>query len=39
MKTVVQIMRERGWKVALAAPTGRAAQRLSELVGALDDGQ
>jgi hypothetical protein len=37
MKTVVQIMRDRGWTVALAAPTGRAAQRLSELVGAFGD--
>ena len=34
MKTVVQIMRDKGWTVALAAPTGRAAQRLSELSGA-----
>lgn len=37
MKMVVKIMRGRGWTVALTAPTGRAAQRLSELVGTLAD--
>jgi hypothetical protein len=33
---VVGIMRRRGLSVALAAPTGRAAQRLTELVGSLE---
>jgi exodeoxyribonuclease V alpha subunit len=36
MKTVVEILRARGVQVALAAPTGRAAQRLTELVGLAD---
>ena len=37
MKTVVEVLRQRGLKVALAAPTGRAAQRLSELAVGLSD--
>ena len=33
MRTVVELLRAQGVSVALAAPTGRAAQRLTELVG------
>lgn len=33
VKGIVQLMRNRGLKVCLAAPTGRAAQRMEELIG------
>ena len=33
VKSVIKIMENRGLKVALAAPTGRAAKRMSELTG------
>ena len=39
MKAVVETFRARGVSVALAAPTGRAAQRLSELVGEGEEGE
>ena len=39
MRVVVEVLRAQGQVVALAAPTGRAAQRLSELVGAETPGE
>ncbi len=33
VKGIIQLMKNRGLKVALAAPTGRAAQRMEELTG------
>lgn len=33
VKGIIQLMESRGLKVALAAPTGRAAQRMEELTG------
>lgn len=33
VKGIIQLMHNRGLKVALAAPTGRAAQRMEELTG------
>ena len=33
VKAIISMMKARGFKVALAAPTGRAAQRMEELTG------
>lgn len=33
VKGIIQLMQNRGLKIALAAPTGRAAQRMEELTG------
>ncbi|HEY8487225.1 MAG TPA: ATP-dependent RecD-like DNA helicase [Limnochordales bacterium] len=38
IRFVVYLARRAGWRVALAAPTGRAAQRLNEAVGASPEG-